>query len=349
MLLELEIRVALAALSGRTLVSYNNYPISHQPDDHLCGRFRASALLDLFDVPVKHASITAMYKRGFRTRYDLPWRAMGISHAYFRCPGMQNCEDAVLQDFKCGRNIELAFPDNDDDAWLALTLGRTFSTYSYFFLASQKEKKLIRNTVAGIVPKPHLLEIAKKIVRDIGTYSAIHLRLGDFVDWWVKTPQPKQVLDHIVEILPPDLPLVVCTDSSDNLDYMAPIQNAFKEVILIDQLIVNDYKSLLSDVPKMDASVIALLTMLVAQKAEVFLGSVFSTFTAHIQRRRIISGMDDEFRYLFNPFDSTKVPMKNGVFIPTREGHFSWNRFDYELPANADANAWFREWPEAIN
>ena len=70
MLMEIELRVVLACLSNRTLVSVNKYPCFPQPDDHLYGRYRAAAMLDLFDFPVKHISMTKMYIRGFKSLYS---------------------------------------------------------------------------------------------------------------------------------------------------------------------------------------------------------------------------------------------------------------------------------------
>ena len=82
MLMEIEIRVILANLANRTLVSLNKFPCSPQDEDHLFGRYREAAMLDLFDLPVKHISVTKMYKRGFKEAFILPWQGSCASEAY---------------------------------------------------------------------------------------------------------------------------------------------------------------------------------------------------------------------------------------------------------------------------
>ena len=83
LLWELEIRVILADLSGRTLVSPNKIPIWPMNDDHIYKRYRSAALLDLYDFPVKHISLTKLYKDGFDELYVLPWEGVCASEAYF--------------------------------------------------------------------------------------------------------------------------------------------------------------------------------------------------------------------------------------------------------------------------
>ncbi len=92
---------------------------------------------------------------------------------------------------------------------------------------------------------------------------------------------------------------------------------------------------------------LALLTQLVASKARVFAGTLFSTFTALIHRLRGFAGQDSGFLYCYNDFLSPLVRFERCEFLPVDEGPFSWNRVRY--PISPDAYSWFREWPESFD
>ncbi len=346
LLLELEIRVILADLSGRTLVSPNKIPIWPMNDDHIYKRYRSAALLDLYDFPVKHISLTKLYKDGFDELYVLPWEGVCASEAYFIHEKCEKLDTEVILSFKENRQHEWAFPDNDSEAWVAYNQQRTFCNYSYFFLAPDPVKRHIRGLINRIQPKAPYLNLAKKIAKDLKSYNGIHVRRGDFKEWWVKAPTNKDIIANISPLMSADMPLVICTDSSKDDEYFAPIMKAYPKSILIDQLILEEYKSDLKKLPFSDATVIALLSSLVTSDSQVFAGSLFSTFTSAIHRRRILKDPSKPMLFTSNPFGA-EVLMKNGEFQARGAGHFSWNRLALPNPPEARANAWLREWPEA--
>ena len=146
LLMELEIRVILADLADRTLVSINKIPCSPMPDDHLYGRYRSATMLDLFDFPVKHIGLTKLYKNGFKDLYVLPWQGECASQAYFVHSDNNQFDETVVNAFKENRQHQWAFPDNDVDTWCAMNQQRTFCSYSYFFLAPESIKRRIRKS-----------------------------------------------------------------------------------------------------------------------------------------------------------------------------------------------------------
>ena len=77
-----------------------------------------------------------------------------------------------------------------------------------------------------------------------------------------------------------------------------------------------------------------------------FAGSIFSTFTSAIHRRRILQDSSQPMLFTSNPFGES-VLMENGEFQASAAGHFSWNRLALPNPPETRANAWLREWPEA--
>lgn len=348
MLMEIELRVVLACLSNRTLVSVNKYPCFPQPDDHLYGRYRAAAMLDLFDFPVKHISMTKMYKRGFKSLYSLPWQGECASEAVFRLSSDWPDDKKIVDDFYDGRKFTWQFPENDDDVWALLGPRRTFCNSTYFFLAHTKQKNKIKNIISLIQPKLPYLNLAKKIVKDLGRFNSIHVRLGDFKHWWVKTPTGVEIANNIASVMKNDMPLVICTDNSHDRAYFAPITQCYSDSIFVDEYIQNEYKEELNQLPFNDASVIALISSLVASYGEVFTGSIYSTFTSAIHRRRLMRDPDLPILFSSNPFDD-RVKMENCEFKSTDSGSFSWNRLAFPNPETSRANAWLREWPETVS
>ena len=165
---------------------------------------------------------------------------------------------------------------------------RTFCNSTYFFLAHSKQKNKIKNIISLIQPKLPYLNLAKKIVKDLGLFNCIHVRLGDFKHWWVKTPTGVEIANNIASVMKNDMPLVICTDNSHDRAYFAPITQCYSDSIFVDEYIQNEYKKELNQLPFNDASVIALISSLVASYGEVFTGSIYSTFNSAIHRRRLM-------------------------------------------------------------
>ena len=348
LLMELEIRVGLAHLSGRTLVSPNKMPCQPQWDDHIYKRYRSATMMDMFDFPVKHISITKLYKTGFDTLHELDWRGQCASQAYYIHGDESQYDAGIIESFRETRQHQWTLPDNDADTWVAIVPQRTFCNYAYFFLAPESMRKNIRTVISRIQPKSHYLNLAKTISRDLKRFNAIHVRRGDFKSWWVSKPTPQDILGNIEQVLNKDKPLVILTDNSQEDDFFYPIVKAYPNAIFLDTHIEQEYKSQLASLPQQDATIIALLSLLVAVDAETFAGSAYSTFTGYIHRRRMLRDKNAPMLFVANPFgDAAK--MVNCEFQPQAEGPFSWNRLGIAHSEESRANAWYREWPEAAH
>ena len=349
LLMELEVRVGLAMLANRTLVSANKFPVGPQPDDEDYQRQRSATMLDLFDLPVKHISLAKLERLGYETRLELPWRGECATQACFMYPSADIYDEKTQRQFKHQRLFQWQFPaDKSADAWFASSIQRTFSHYSYFFLTPDNVRGKLRKTIAKIQPKSAYQVLAKKISASLGRYNAIHVRLGDFRDWWIKTPQAEDIVANISSYMASDKPLIICTDNSADSKFFDKIVSHYPQSLFIDDYMVQEFSEELAQLPFNDATVVALLTQLIAVEAEEFSGTLFSTFSGAIHRKRLLRDATRKMRFVFNPFDVDKVPMREGEFIPEREGMYSWNRFDYDLPIQARAYSWFREWPEAV-
>ena len=350
LLMELEIRVGLAALSNRTLVSANKFPVGPQPDDADYARERSATMLDLFDIPVKHIGLSKFKKLACDSVLELPWKGDCATLACFMYPSADAHDEYTRQQFKHQRMYQWEFPaDKSHQAWVASSVGRTFSNYSHFFLAADNVRVKLRKTIAKIQPKYCYQKFAQKVVKSLGDYNAIHIRLGDFKDWWIECPTPEDILANIETTIPKDQVLVICTDNSKDEGFFSKIIAEYPKAIFIDEFLVKEFADDLAQLPFNDATVIALLTQMIAVESKVFFGTLFSTFTGAIHRRRLLKNSDEKMLFVFNPFGADKTLMENGEFIPVREGAFSWNRFDYPIPPEARAYSWFREWPEAAS
>ena len=99
--------------------------------------------------------------------------------------------------------------------------------------------------------------------------------------------------------------------------------------------------------PYHDDTILGLVTQLVAARAECFVGTLYSTFSALIQRLRGYLNRKPEFLYCYSDWEPELVPFQLCEFLPLRDGPYSWNRIPY--PVCPSVNSWFREWPESFD
>jgi hypothetical protein len=147
--------------------------------------------------------------------------------------------------------------------------------------------------------------------------------------------------------MPRDDPLVICTDGASSEEIFGPIRQYFRETIFLDRYLCEtaSVREMIAQLPRNDESVTALLTQLVASKAQVFAGTLFSTFTALIHRLRGFDSQESRFLYCHNDFSSPLVRFERCEFLPVDDGPYTWNRIRY--PVSPDAYSWMREWPES--
>jgi hypothetical protein len=157
------------------------------------------------------------------------------------------------------------------------------------------------------------------------------------------------VVANLASRLSRDDLLVICTDGSSSDEFFGPIQKYFREVIFLDRYLRENasIREEISQLPRNDEAVEILLTQLVASKARIFIGTLFSTVTALIQRLRGFEGRDSSFHYCYNDFVSPLVRFERCEFLPVDDGPYTWNRIRY--PVGPGYYSWFREWPEAFN
>jgi hypothetical protein len=345
--MSLDVGVGLAHLTGRVLV-----PFAVQPPwsgDPAFGQGVPEAtILDLFDVPVpisrEHAGANAVHHRGLASLM-----ATAVHETVLRVPPAPPVESGDFVAFRNGRP-HVATLDGDDGDRLVDT--STLGMASYFFYAHGARRSALLRALAGVRPKRPYREAAARIAGMLAPYNAVHVRRGDFrhVGLCPRAADVSgdEVAANLASRLDPGERLVVCTDGSPDDGWFSPIRRRFRDVVFLDRLLLEHepMRRALRELPHCDDTVAALVTQLVAAEARTFVGTLFSTFSALIQRTRGLARGDAEFLYCYSAWDPGLVPYERCAFTPAQDGPYSWNRILF--PVHPCVVSWFRDWPEAF-
>jgi len=139
--------------------------------------------------------------------------------------------------------------------------------------------------------------------------------------------------------------LVVCTDGCPEEDcFYSPLLDTFDHVLFLDGYLrtAPESSAQIGELPWRESSVLPLICQLVAASAEMFVGTLFSSFTALIQRARGFTGRDQRFLYCYADWDQDLVRFDRCEYLELYDGSFSWNRIRY--PVDAATHSWMREW-----
>ena len=356
--MSLDIAVILAHLTGRVLVPYRfrlsppRFPVKVKP-----GRAPEPFLItDLFEIPV-------------------PWSDEYLLETWIAVPGALErawapvfdsmlCFPATLprdndrfRKFRNGRQHVHILGEREEEAPYLHINTLTLGHYSHFFYLDEPRRREVVELMRRLRPKRPYREAADRIAADLGQFNAVHLRRGDFRrDWWAHTGFKRaasiggrEIVANLASRMDRDDRLVICTDDPSGDELFGPIQKHFRDVVFLDRYLREsaEMRQLLAQLPRDDDMVEVLLTQLVASKAHVFVGTMFSSFTALIQRLRGFAGLEPSFLYCYNDFLSPFVRFERCEFLPVDDGPYSWNRVRY--PVYPDAYSWFRDWPEAFD
>ena len=352
--MSLDIAVILAHLTGRVLVPYRFREPPRPPVIPDPRRGPAPLrLLDLFEIPVAWSD-ELLLKTWINApgALDCPWPP--VYNSVFCPAGVAPEGDRFLQ-FSNGRPHILALNDAQCDAADLHISGSTLGHYSYFMYVEWERRREVVDLAKRIRPKAPYLAVARRIVAALGSFNAVHLRRGDFLRSQLAKMTRSTVVggDEIVANLATRMAaedlLVICTDGSPDEPIFAPIRSYFRQTIFLEQWLRGFPEPGLGfdELPRRDATVIALLTQCVAAEARVFAGTLFSTFTALIHRLRAWFRGESRALYCYSDFDSPLVSYRDCEFEPVDDGAFTWNRIRY--PVSPDAYSWLREWPECAD
>lgn len=349
--MSLDIGVGLAYLTGRTLTPYGvkppwtSRPLLRRNHDYT----ERATVFHLFDLPVPVESIYSR-KRNIRlAQVKRPWSG-SVVDSVFVMNGNAHPDDEAFPSFVNRRSHIWTLNEEVADEDL-LVDESTLGLYSHFFYGDSSSQSRLRAVIHRIRPRRPYRDLAKRIADSLAPFNTVHIRRGDF-QYAGLTPRAhrvtgREITENLATRLSRNDRLVICTDESSNQEWFAPIRRHFRDIIFLDQLLLNDWRSEFFALPFHDDAVVALVTQLVAARAQCFVGTLFSTFSALIQRARGMSGRQSQFLYCYSDWHPKFVPYRHCEFLPVQDGLYSWNRILY--PVCPGVHSWFREWPESFD
>lgn len=360
-LMSLELAVGLASLTGRKLVYYGSNGDEKGLIPVRGGRFfrvpesrksiinnqRIPTVLDILDkLPIElvdYSEFQADFKRHQMSQYNSKVRLVNAVFVPSDAVVMPN----ILAEFAEGRTI---LRDVEQDVWHLSECNLGF--YSRFFYLPTPS---FVSQMEAICPKPVYRQFADKISQKLGDFNGIHVRLTDYRKFipQIDCNYSDRVLAHLRSTFSPEELLVICTDESDNLDFFSPILSEYKHHIFLDQLIIQEFKEELKNLPFTDEQTLGLICNLVMANSQEFAGTLRSTYTGMIHRNWLRNKVKSHlnptqlsFKFIDSGFREGEVAFKAGMFVETQPGLFSWNRLSW--PLHTESKSWFREWPESV-
>jgi hypothetical protein len=355
--MSLDIAVILAYLTGRVLAPYRFRLPRRFPVDLPSHRVLEPLLVpNLFDIPVPYSD-EYLFKTWISVPGALECTWAPVFESVFCFPSTLPTDDARFQHFRNGRRYVYTFSEQQDEAPDLHIKTEALGHYSYFFYLDEARRRQVVDLMKRLRPKRQYLEVADRIAASLGAFNAVHIRRGDFLSNELSRTKisrttaisGQEIVANLASRMGRDDLLVICTDGSSREGIFGPIQQYFRETIFLHRYLRESpsIREMISQLPRDDETVQALLTQLVARKAQVFAGTFFSTFTALIHRLRGFAGQESSFLYCHNDFLSPLVRFDRCEFLPVGDGPYSWNRIRY--PLSPDAYSWIREWPESSN
>lgn len=354
--MSLDIAVALAYLTNRVLVPYRFRLPRTSPENLKPGRWRDSLTLpDLFEIPVPWSK-ECLLKTWISVddKLDCTWQP--VYESVFCFPAFLSSGSDRFQHFRNGRQYIYRLDERQNEAPDLHINTHALGNYSHFFYLDEDRHQQLIKVMKRLRPKRPYRHVSERIAAALGNFNAIHIRRGDFVRNELSKKKitraasigGDEIVANLASRMSCDDPLVICTDGDPREEIFGPIKNYFREVVFLDSYLREsaNIREMISELPRSDPAVFVLLTQLVASKARVFAGTLFSTFTALIHRLRGFDNGKSEFLYCYNDFASPLVRFERCEFLPVEDGQYTWNRIRY--PISPGAYSWFREWPEAF-
>lgn len=184
--------------------------------------------------------------------------------------------------------------------------------------------------------------VVSRLRREHGYFASVHIRRADFLNVHSQTGTitPEEMAVTMRCHIPQDCFLLIHSDEMDPA-YFAPILNCYPRHCLIDVALFREFFP-----HTMDSAEIGVVSSLIASESEIFLGTMFSTFTGYIHRRRLLNGKNGAFLYLYNqrPGD---LDFRDGQILENGGSGPTWERID--MPGDLRSSCfWWREWPESV-
>ncbi|MEO8648298.1 MAG: O-fucosyltransferase family protein [Acidobacteriota bacterium] len=218
------------------------------------------------------------------------------------------------------------------------------SNLGYFYFLPRAEKQALMDSVKIKYIRP-IEEVVGRIASQIGTFNAVHLRMGDFLTLYdsdVYSLDPGKFASYVsLEFGDRELPIVVATDGLNQKEIIRSIFSSSK-IYFIDEFIMDEYGREFGELPFTDFNVLTVIDQLLCASADKFIGTYRSTFTSVIHRLRQERYGKKDF-YFFPDGTVEKLLNDAGHIAADRHGFFDWNRYS-AFAEDHRAMAWMREW-----
>lgn len=345
----LEVGIGLAHLSGRTLSLPIDLPIGSGPRPAITGAAAGppSSLADLYDLPVAvlgDAAYAGLTDRHSARTIDWP----DLNHVVVVGPPEIDDRERPgdLEAFAQGRDAVSLDPAWEDAPLLDLP-ARGLAFYSFLFFLGPERRRSLFELLERIAPRPPYAEFARALADDLGRFNAAHIRRTDMLDG-IRASRgvtPWAIRDNLASIFPSDERLVVCSEADPASGAFGPLLDHFDDVVFLTQAVLEaeSWPARFSALPRHDDPALALITQEVATRADRFVGTFGSTFTAMIHRLRHWRDPAEPFRFTAD-YLGGETRFEECEYQAVRPGPYTWNRLGY--PVGPDALAWMREWPE---
>jgi hypothetical protein len=307
-LMSLELGVALSVLSSRTL-------LVHMPPYPLFNSEKRKFVFDLCDVRFPH-----------------------------EVDDFKNLRGALLPDLHSTRLQPLDWLQLEDAATIS---SRGYNTLGYYSYVLPYDERVVQSCNGAIQPNDRYHNEALAIVNELwrkygNKFASVHVRRKDFI--WnhhrARVVEMDEILYNIRCHVPQDYLLLIHSDETD-ARYFQELTEVYPSHWLIDKcLFQTHYPS------TFDSAEIGFVSAIVASYSEIFLGTMLSTFTGYIQRKRILNGKSPDFLYIYNQRPG-ELEFRDGRIVEKRNYGHSWERFDMSDQLRSIC-FWWREWPEAV-
>jgi hypothetical protein len=274
--------------------------------------------------------------------HTIDWPSFG--HLVCVADGEVDTSDAQLTDFANGRTTFVRPPASD--APVVSISGRPLAFYSYFFFAPPPLRRRLHAVIRAVRPRRPYVELGARIAQELGRYHALHLRHSDLT---IGIPAyrgvtSQDIANTVARVTPTDEVLLVCSEVDGRDELFDPLRRRFDRIVFANDLILGDHRDAFMSLPRHEDNALGVITQEVAVRAASFVGTIGSTFTAMIQRQRLVRDPTEQFRYTADYTPDGPV-FRDGEFVDIADGCYSWNRIGYAM--SPDVLSWFREWPEA--
>lgn len=292
-LMNIELAVGIAHESKSEIIVYSNN------DEHLYSKYLN---VRNFLTPTDSLAL------GSRPDKNISVHSNIVSHGYWKCSDGKDEEW-----FAEGRvNINTA-----QDMHVVVAFG----WYSRFFFNRSVELDL---ALSKVVFKEDYYQFSEMVANYLGDFVGGHVRLLDHIT--LSKINEGSLVDGVGKLIESNLPVVLCTDEIGH----KMIQNNKDKVILLDDIILKEFKKEFWQLPQHGDGALAIVSNIIMHSSKKFIGTFGSTYSSYIQRNRNQKGLNETWSYWGRKDDVLYSP-------------FSWNGVELD---NAK-KAWQREWPES--